>query len=159
MSQRSTTLHQSFMWSQAPHTTPCCDTAWPQVQQVSTARLYLHTRRLPSFWSFGKWSFYWHSYCIRLQMGQTHVDYTPVFLKVKTVNWTDKIDQTALKDQFTQSWKIQSACPPSHADGKSGKVSLSTKHFWSVTGKQPCRIPLNNWSSWGKNNLNKNKLS
>ena len=44
--------------------------------------------------------------------------------------------------------KIESVSPHLSADGNSGEVSLSTKHFWSFTVKQSCSILLNNWSSW-----------
>lgn len=45
----------------------------------------------------------------------------------------------------------------SHADGKTGEVSSSSKHFRSLTSRQGCGILLNNFGGWGLASEHKTK--
>lgn len=55
----------------------------------------------------------------------------------------------AFKGTVPPTMKVKSLSPHPNADGKSGKVSISTKDFWSFIVKQCGCILLINWRSWG----------
>lgn len=75
-------------------------------------------------------------------MTQIHIQYEA---KTHTHFWLNCSFTKTLKRQFSQKLKkIQFFSARLHADGKSGKVLSSTKHFWGFTEKHHCSILLNN---------------